>query len=77
MLAIAAASAWSKSFLRWSTFVILIVFISSCTATRFIPEDKLLLRKATVELDSKPLNFEKADLEYLIALKPNNKFSNL
>lgn len=74
LIAFASAKFCPKMFLRWFGFAVLIAFLASCTATRFIPDDQLLLRNTVVELDEKPLNFTKSDLEYLIALKPNNKF---
>ncbi|HQO50686.1 MAG TPA: hypothetical protein PK939_09675 [Bacteroidales bacterium] len=54
--------------------VFIILMLTSCTATRFIPKDKLLLNKNTVVIDGKPENFTISDLEYLIAQKPNKKF---
>ncbi len=56
------------------TSIIILSLFSSCTATRFIPEDKSLLNKNSVVIHGVPKNFVKSDLEYLIAQKPNNKF---
>ncbi len=53
----------------------LVLALSSCTATRFIPENKALLKKNVVVIqDAKPANFVKSDLEYLIPQKPNRSF---
>lgn len=69
-------SHWSILHVSARLAILLLVFsiVSSCTATRFIPKDKGLLHKNLVEVEGKPVNFSKSDLEYLIAQKPNRKF---
>jgi len=53
----------------------LALFLSSCNSTKFVPKDRLLLRKNTIELNGDKTNKEK--LFPYIAQKPNSSVLNL
>ena len=50
-------------------FVICALLLASCSATRFVPEDKLLLNKVSVKTDTKAL--KKDELKLHIRQKEN------
>jgi outer membrane protein assembly factor BamA len=62
-----------KSF---SLVVVIVVLLAGCNSTRFVPEDKYLLRKSTVHIIDKQA-IEKDALEGYIKQKPNTRILGL
>lgn len=50
------------------------LFLASCSGTRYIPENKLLLHKNKVQIKAEKTSFSKSDLSILISQKRNNSF---
>ncbi len=51
--------------------IIIVEILSSCNQTRFVPEDKYLVDKVTIECDNKQIS--KSEIENYIKQKPNRK----
>ncbi len=61
--------------LRPIVFLLFIgLFLTSCSGTRYIPENKLLLHKNKVQIKAEKASFSKSDLSILISQKRNNSF---
>lgn len=50
------------------------LFLTSCSGTRYIPENRALLHKNKVRIKAEKPSFSKSDVSILISQKPNNSF---
>ena len=56
---------------------ILLVFITACSTTRKVPDDKFLLKKNTLSITNPEKDVNPGDLASLIQPKPNNRFMGI
>lgn len=60
----------TRSLLKYNLFIILCLYFSSCSTTKYIPEGNYLLDDVKLEIDSKSVS--KVEMDELIQQKPNN-----
>lgn len=63
-----------KSFRHIIAICFVLIFFSSCSLNRFIPEDKYLLSNNTVRVKPSNVSFSSSDVEAYIIQKPNSSF---
>ncbi len=55
-------------------FCLVLIFLSSCSLNKYIPEDELLLKKNEVKTMSKDVDFSNSDAAAYLLQKPNSSF---
>ncbi len=61
----------NKHIINLLKYLILVTFITSCNPTKYVPDNKYLIKKLTIDIDNRKI--EKKDLENYIKQKPNKK----
>lgn len=66
-----------RSYRNISIICIVLIFLSSCSLNRYVPENEYLLKNNSVVVISKDADFKSSDIEPYVNQKPNSSFFGL
>jgi len=68
---------WKGLCIRWMSLLVLLCFVSACSVTKYIPEDKYLSTESDIEINNNKNNLDdklESDLKTVLKPTPNSRF---